>query len=104
MTDVYTELLQENSELETKVLRLEQENKAYKQSEQEATEIIAELKHQLSLFKHSHRTEQDRRRKFENALEEIKDYLNTLSSVDSDFTNTETYLRIQNKINEVLNE
>ena len=27
MTDVYTELLQENSELETKVLRLEQENK-----------------------------------------------------------------------------
>ena len=31
MTDVYTELLQENSELETKVLRLEQENKELKE-------------------------------------------------------------------------
>lgn len=39
-----------------------------------------------------------------SALEEIRDYLNTLSSVDSDFPNTETYLRIQDKIGDVLNE
>lgn len=37
------------------------------------------------------------------ALEEIRTYLDTLTSIDSDFTNTETYLRIQDKINEVLN-
>ena len=53
--------------------RLEQENKVYEQSEQEAIKIIADLKHQLSLFKQGHKTEQDRRRKFENALEEIRD-------------------------------
>lgn len=41
--------------------------------------------------------------KYRSALEEIKTYLNTLSSIDSDFTNTETYLRIQDTINEVLN-
>lgn len=39
---------------------------------------------------------------YRSALEEIRTYLNTLSSIDSDFTNTETYLRIQDKINEVL--
>ena len=38
------------------------------------------------------------------AFEEIRNYLNTLSSVDSDFPNTETYLRVQDKINEVLKE
>ena len=38
------------------------------------------------------------------ALEEIREYINTLSSVDSDFVNTETYLRITDKVNEVLNE
>ena len=42
--------------------------------------------------------------KLKEALKEIRDYLNTLSSVDSDFPNTETYLRIQDKIGEVLNE
>lgn len=42
--------------------------------------------------------------KYFNALEEIITYLNTLSSIDSDFTNTETYLRIQDKINEVLDD
>ena len=36
-------------------------------------------------------------------LEEIRKYINTLSSIDSDFVNTETYLRIVDKINEVLN-
>lgn len=40
--------------------------------------------------------------KYRSALEEIRTYLNTLSSIDNDFPNTETYLRIQNKISEVL--
>lgn len=31
-------------------------------------------------------------------LQEIKDYLNTLSGIDNDFVNTETYLRILNLI------
>jgi hypothetical protein len=35
--------------------------------------------------------------------EEIRDYLNTLTTVDTDFVNTETYLRINDKIEEVLN-
>lgn len=43
-------------------------------------------------------------RLYRSALEEIREYLNTLLSVDSDFPNTETYLRIQGKISEVLND
>ena len=46
----------------------------------------------------------EQRNKLKLALEEIRDYINTLSSVDSDFINTETYLRITDKISEVLNE
>lgn len=38
---------------------------------------------------------------YKDALEEIKNYLNTLSNIDGDFVNTETYLRIQDMINEV---
>ena len=45
---------------------------------------------------------QEENKKYRSALEEIRTYLNTLSIVDSDFPNTETYLRIQNKIEEVL--
>lgn len=41
--------------------------------------------------------------KCKTALEEIRDYLYTLTTVDSDFINTETYLRINDKIEEVLN-
>ena len=37
-----------------------------------ATEII-KLKHQLDLYKQSHKTEQDRRRAFEQTLEEIRE-------------------------------
>jgi hypothetical protein len=41
--------------------------------------------------------------KYRKTLEEIRTYLNTLSSIDNDFPNTETYLRINDKIEEVLN-
>lgn len=53
-----------------------------------------ELKEEVKLFRYAHDNEQDRRRKFEDCLQEIKDYLNTLSGIDNDFVNTETYLRI----------
>lgn len=33
-------------------------------------------------------------KRYRTALREIKDYLNTLSGIDNDFVNTETYLRI----------
>lgn len=31
---------------------------------------------------------------YKSCLQEIKEYLNTLSGIDNDFVNTETYLRI----------
>lgn len=40
MTDVYTELLQENSELEAKILRLEQENKVLRKTK---SKLLADL-------------------------------------------------------------
>lgn len=53
------------------------------------------------LYKQLKRLEQENE-KYHKVLEEIRTYLNILSSIDNDFPNTETYLRIQDKINEVL--
>lgn len=41
---------------------------------------------------------------YRSALEDIRDYLYTLTTIDTDFVNTETFLRINDKIEEVLNE
>ena len=68
--------------------RLEQENKELKETVKDLNQSIQNCNVQ--------------RTKMYKALEEIKNYLNTLSSIDSDFPNTETYLRILHKINEVL--
>lgn len=59
---------------------------AYKLECQEAKEIIAELE-----FKNN---------KYKEKLKLIRQYLSTLSPIDSDFINTETYLRIQTIIKE----
>lgn len=64
--------------------KLQTENEAYKQSEHEATEIIAELEHKI--------------KKCNQVFSEIMSYLEILSVVDSDFVNTETYLRIKETI------
>ena len=69
--------------LEKKCDRLEQENK----------ELLEARNHFMGV-----------NLKYFNALEEIRDYLYTLTTVDNDFPNTETYLRINDKIEEVLNE
>lgn len=97
--------------------KLKQDIEAYKQSEQEAEEIIAELKYKNEELKKQIKYDSrindmqaeidcgDRLiNKYKNAFEEIKSYLNTLNSIDGDFVNTETYLRIISVINEVANE
>ena len=40
----------------------------------------------------------------QKTLQEIKDYLNTLSGIDNDFVNTETYLRILDLITKAESE
>ena len=42
--------------------------------------------------------------KYRFALQEIKDCLNTLSGIDNDFVNTETYLRILDLITKAESE
>ena len=69
---------------------LKQENKELKETIQELNKSIQDCNIQ--------------RTKIYKALEEIRDYLYTLTTVDNDFPNTETYLRINDKIEEVLNE
>ena len=101
-------------------LCVDNENCVYKQIEklkQEAEEIIAELKYKNEELKKQIKYDSrindmqaeidcgDRLiNKYKNAFEEIKSYLNTLNSIDGDFVNTETYLRIISVINEVANE
>ena len=41
---------------------------------------------------------------YRQTLQEIKDYLNTLSGIDNDFVNTETYLRILDLITKAESE
>ena len=43
-------------------------------------------------------------KKLKDTLQEIKDYLNTLSGIDNDFVNTETYLRILDLITKAESE
>lgn len=71
-----------------KIERLEQEKFALTQESQQKSQTICELEQENE--------------KYHKVLEEIRTYLNILSSIDNDFPNTETYLRIQDKINEVL--
>lgn len=77
--------------------RLEQENKELK-------ELNIEYDEELAIEKLSHKSDLETLECYRSALEEIRTYLNTLSSIDNDFPNTETYLRIQTKINEVIYE
>ena len=84
--DVYEDMQIKRNEL----IELEQENKELKETIQELNKSVQDCNIQ--------------RTRLYKALEEIRDYINTLSSVDSDFTNTETYLRIQDKINECIGE
>ena len=93
--------------------KLQEENEAYKQSEQEASEIIAELKHALTRLCYqqhgdSCRIYELKESKFKAALEEIRemaeyDCLRECSN-DSEYCTVISCLekRIQNKINEVL--
>ena len=81
--------------------KLQEENEAYKQSEQEAKEIIAELKHKNKTLKKKLNC-------FKAALEEIRemveyDCLHECSN-DSEYCKVISCLekRIQNKIKEVL--
>ena len=55
MTEIYTELLQENSELEAKILRLEKENKQMKSALEEIRNIAEELCEQKNCEEDTHR-------------------------------------------------
>lgn len=131
MTDVYTELLQENSELKTKIFRLEQENKELKEAYDEISnnsEIlrennslrIANAKLSEDLWQHgiSMREWREQSIRYRSAFEEINtliDKLDGLECVYGDYNcdncsslveeNVCTYKLhkiIKDKINEVL--
>jgi DNA repair exonuclease SbcCD ATPase subunit len=90
--DVYEDMQRKVNEL----AELEQENKELKkQIESQKGLITVGGKQQYEMTMAYD--------KLKTALEEIRDYLYTLTTVDSDFVNTETYLRINDKIEEVLN-
>lgn len=54
--------------------RLEFENKLIKADYEASEQENARLKEEIELFRNAHDTEQSRRRKFENCLDEIKEY------------------------------
>lgn len=113
------------------VTRLEQENKALKDNNNHLQAIIDDGRAENKRFREENKElkeenvkllfgkgaliklcdnltkiideKKEKESKLWQALEEIRTYLDTLSSIDSDFPNTETYLRIQDKINGVLN-
>ena len=102
-------LKQENAELGKKAFLAEQTVRATAATFCDKDKLIEELKQENEKTNKDLLTERQENAELETenyklrkALEEIRDYLNTLSSVDSDFVNTETYLRITDKINEVL--
>lgn len=125
------EACNDNPECEYKQLkRLEQENEAYKQSEQEATEIVAELKHENEKLKRDYiemaqasdrlvadaakmlsqkcdvsiLSELSRRRdKYKSALEEIKEIANKFDYWNSNLPEASNVINeIKDKIDEVL--
>ena len=56
--------------------RIHKQNKQFQRLQQGNTELKAEnerLKKEIKLFQNAHDTEQDRKRKFENCLDEIKE-------------------------------
>lgn len=95
MTDVYTELLQENSELKTKVFRLEQENKELKEkfNFMETANDIKKL--DIDSLR-------DTNYKLRSALEEIKHILEIHKDELEECLHNDIDGMIQNKINEVL--
>ena len=94
-------LRKENETLRTKTFGLDskltsmcEQNKELTEDNLNLSKENERLKEEVKLFQYAHDNEQDRRRRFEDCLQEIKDYLNTLSGIDNDFVNTETYLRV----------
>ncbi len=84
--------------------RLEQENNAYKQSEQEATEIIAELKHANKELIEDNLNLSKENRQMKSALEEIRKLVDCERCVfeGCDECSPNQCSLIENKINEVL--
>lgn len=109
MTDVYTELLQENSELKTKVFRLEQENRELKDEIQFHNKENSNLLAERNAAQIGYDEIREVRERYRSALEKIRDlcihYENTndkcVINCYAHFIVTDL---IQNKINEVLNE
>lgn len=81
---------------------LEQENNAYKQSEQEATEIIAELKEYSQRMENQRENYYKEYNKLRSALEEIKHILEFHKDELEECLHNDIDGMIQNKINEVL--
>lgn len=82
--------------------RLEQENNAYKQSEQEATEIIAELKEYSQRMENQRENYYKEYKKYRSALEEINLILDELKQQYDYMADYSEIKEIQDKIKEVL--
>lgn len=88
-------LTQESQQKSQTICELEQENKELKKKlELDEVQLKSYFIGEEKICKENNT--------YRSALEEIRTYLNTLSIIDSDFPNTETYLRIENKIEEVI--
>lgn len=99
------ELYKEGRDYEyfTRMREAEMQNEAYRQSEQEAKEIIAELKQENKELKEEtlqwkQIKDMANNNKYRSVLEEIRKCINLYLAVDSDFINSETYLRIKDEL------
>lgn len=82
--------------------KLKEENERLKEEIKKTNNLYLKAVASRSQYSFYLDKEEKENRELHKALEEIREYLHTLSSIDNDFVNTETYLRIQNQINEVL--
>lgn len=95
------QLMEQNKELIEDNLNLSKENARLKEENQSLSMLGTDLANaHETVRKEFFRADKnkdmwrEKTEKLQQTLQEIKDYLNTLSGIDNDFVNTETYLRI----------